>query len=89
MPTVKRTISIPEDIFAAAELTGKRLGLSRSELYSRAVSQYIKEQDAGMVTQRLNAVYGAEDSVLDPLLAEAQAASLNDDWADDSGEDRP
>jgi len=92
MPVVKRTISIPEDVFAAAEAAGSRLGLSRSELYARAVRRYVTELDADMVTRRLNDVYGTEDSGLDPLLAEAQTASLDkdellDDWTDDDRSD--
>jgi metal-responsive CopG/Arc/MetJ family transcriptional regulator len=39
---MKTAVSIPEPIFHAAEALAKRLGLSRSELFSRALEAYLE-----------------------------------------------
>ncbi|MEQ9238858.1 MAG: hypothetical protein RIG66_32775 [Coleofasciculus sp. E2-BRE-01] len=39
---MKTAVSIPDPIFEAAEAMSKRLGLSRSELYARALQAYFK-----------------------------------------------
>jgi len=73
---MKTAISIPDPIFRAAEELARRLGLSRSELYSRAVAALVQKHGDESVTQRLDAIYGSEDSSLDPVLARLQHASL-------------
>lgn len=80
---MKTAISIPDPLFDAAESLAARLGISRSELYQRAVREFIKRHRHDLVTERLDAVYGAEDAVstLDPVLRELQAETLLDeDW---------
>ena len=58
---MKTAISIPDPVFKNAERLAKRLGLSRSELYVRAISNYVKEHKGEKVTELLNAVYGEMD----------------------------
>ena len=41
-PNVKTVISIPDSLFRAAERAAKRLGVSRSEFYQRAISLYLQ-----------------------------------------------
>jgi metal-responsive CopG/Arc/MetJ family transcriptional regulator len=73
---MKTSISIPDQIFREADAAAKHLGMSRSELYAQAVSQFLEAQRRARVTERLDAVYDAEMSHLDPVLAALQAASL-------------
>jgi metal-responsive CopG/Arc/MetJ family transcriptional regulator len=73
---VKTAISIPDDLFRAAERTAERLGLSRSELYRRAVAAFLQRHSDEAVTESLNAVYADQDSRVDPSLLRAQVASL-------------
>lgn len=75
---VKTAISLPDEVFEEAERLAKRRGISRSELYARAVAEFIKEERFLGVRERLDSVYGAEpsDSRLDPVLGEIQARSL-------------
>ena len=73
---MKTAISIPDPIFAAAERVAMRLGMSRSELYARAVSRFVDAHRDEIVTEALNAVYEEEVSRLDPVLASMQTASL-------------
>ncbi len=78
---MKTAISIPDPIFHAAEHLAKRLGMSRSELFSRAVATYIEAHKSDRVRETLNQVYAKESSSLDLPLMEMQSASLlKEDW---------
>jgi len=78
---MKTAISIPDQIFTAAEQTAKRLGISRSELYASAVRDYVESHMAEAVTEKLNQVYSAEESSLDTSLQSLQSSSLDrEDW---------
>ena len=73
---MKTAISIPDEVFDAAEKLARSLKLSRSELYARAVRELLERQRRENVTARLNAVYGEDQEGLDPVLARMQLASL-------------
>jgi metal-responsive CopG/Arc/MetJ family transcriptional regulator len=78
---MKTAISLPYDLFRAGDALAKRLKVSRSELYARALAEYVVKHSADQLTQRLNAVYATEDSALDPRLARLQTRSLaRDEW---------
>ena len=78
---MKTAISIPDEIFTAAEQTAKRLGVSRSELYSNAVRDYIESHIAEEITEKLNQVYRTEKSSLDPSLQSMQSSTLGrEEW---------
>ena len=78
---MKTAISIPDEIFDAAEELAHRLGLSRSELYARSVADFVERQRRDDVTARLNGVYADGDECLDPILERLQLASLRrEDW---------
>jgi hypothetical protein len=78
---MKTAISIPDDVFHAAEELSKRLGMSRSELYAKAVAAFIASQRSEGVREKLDAVYEVEDSGLDPVLSQWQWLSLpREDW---------
>jgi len=75
---MKTAISIPDDLFLVAEQTAKRLGLSRSELYRRAIGTFLQRNNDKLVTDTLNEVYDeqAVEDHLDPILLQMQFASL-------------
>jgi hypothetical protein len=75
---MKTAISIPDPLFEEAERIAKRRGMSRSELYSRAVAEYVRGERFLGVRERLDAVYqgNPQDSCLDPCIEQAQARSL-------------
>ena len=52
--TMKTAISLPNDVFEAAEATAKQLGLSRSELYTRAIRAYLEAHGTDRLTEKLN-----------------------------------
>jgi metal-responsive CopG/Arc/MetJ family transcriptional regulator len=73
---MKTAISLPDDLFRHSDALAKRLGVSRSELYARALEEYVAKHRADQVTKRLNAVYATESSKPDPKLTRAQRRSL-------------
>jgi metal-responsive CopG/Arc/MetJ family transcriptional regulator len=77
---MKIAISVPDPTFEAAERISKRLGMSRSQLYSRAVDAFIKEHRGVGVREALAAVYGSEPSEVDPLIDQLQAEALREEW---------
>jgi metal-responsive CopG/Arc/MetJ family transcriptional regulator len=74
---MKTAISLPDALHRSGDRLAKRLGISRSELYARALAEYVAKHQSDQITQRLNAVYGAQDSRLDPALAQAQLEVLS------------
>ena len=75
---MKVALSIPDDLFDSAETLSKKLRVSRSRLYSTALAEFLAKHRGRKTTERLNAVYAAEDSRLDPRLRRLQARSLRE-----------
>lgn len=73
---MKTAISIPDDVFDAADDLAAELGVSRSELYARAVEEYVAKHRQQDITRQLNAVYAAEAGGLEPGLRQAQARTI-------------
>jgi hypothetical protein len=73
---MKTAISIPDPVFRSAEELARRLGISRSELYTRAVAALLEDQRAESITARLNEIYGLDGNVVDPAIAAAQARAV-------------
>ena len=78
---MKTAISIPDPVFHSAEELAARLGISRSELYCRALREMLEKHDATAITAQLDAVYGAgeADTGLDPALAKMQWHSIRNE----------
>lgn len=53
---MKVAVSIPDDIFAEAEALAKRLKATRSDIYSRALGEFVGHHSAEQVTERMNEV---------------------------------
>jgi metal-responsive CopG/Arc/MetJ family transcriptional regulator len=80
---MKTAISIPDLLFEAAERVALRLGISRSELYRRALKKFLEDRSYQVIRERLDEVYGSgsDDGRLDPAIEYAQRESLpEDDW---------
>jgi len=75
---MKTAISIPDPVFKVAERLAKRLGMSRSELYVRAISSYVEEHKSQKVTELLNEIYGGmENQELETGFKRAQMKSIS------------
>jgi metal-responsive CopG/Arc/MetJ family transcriptional regulator len=78
---MKTAISIPDSIFQAAEGLAHRLGISRSELYSKAIAEYMNSHKKHNITKILNEIYGEESSSLDEELDTMQMRSIpKEEW---------
>ena len=78
---MKTAISIPDEVFVAAEGLAERLGMSRSQLYSSAIAQYLVAHRSKGVTARLNQVYNTEHGEMDPAILDFQNRSMStEDW---------
>ena len=73
---MKTAISLPDDVFASTDTLARRMGLSRSALITRALTEFIAKHRSARVTERLDAVYSVESDQLDPALARSQREAL-------------
>ncbi len=77
---MKTAVSIPTDLFQQAERRARKLGVSRSELYARALERLLRQEPDKDVTTALEAIYSSEDSSLDRPLAAAQRKATAETW---------
>jgi metal-responsive CopG/Arc/MetJ family transcriptional regulator len=54
MTHVKTAISLDESLFREAEEWAGKLGVSRSQLFARALAEYIRERENEELLRRLN-----------------------------------
>lgn len=76
---MKTAISIPDAVYRAAERLAKRKGVSRSELYARAVEALVRAEDDDEVTAQLNRVYSRDQGSLDGALRNVPSRVLRDE----------
>jgi len=50
---MKIAVSLPDGLFKMAEATSRRLRVSRSELYAKALAEFLKRQQENTITERL------------------------------------
>ena len=78
---MKTAISIPDAVFQAADHAAKKLGISRSELFTRAVKEMLDFQEGESVTAALDELYADETSGLDIDVVLMQFQALEqDEW---------
>jgi metal-responsive CopG/Arc/MetJ family transcriptional regulator len=53
---MKTAISLPDEVFEKAEATAKRLKISRSELYVRALQEFLDTHSPDRLTEAWDAV---------------------------------
>ena len=73
---MKAAISVPDKLFKSGDALARRLGVSRSRLYSDALADLLAKQRGKDLTKRFNAIYDSEDSRLDEVVNELQVRSL-------------
>lgn len=78
---MKTAISIPNTLFESAEILAHQLEISRSELYAKAMSEYLDNHKYQEVTKTLNQVYANSSSKLEGELATMQSSSIEqEEW---------
>jgi predicted transcriptional regulator len=79
--SMKTAVSLPDELFQEAEATARRLRVSRSELYAKAIKAFLTQQNGDAITERLNDLYSRHAARVDPELHRAQLNSLTkDSW---------
>jgi len=73
---MKTAVSLPDELFRVAEAAARRLRISRSELYARAIAEFLQGQRENSITERLNHVYSRRAARLDSGLHRAQLKSF-------------
>lgn len=80
---MKAAVSIPDDVFNEAEALASELKTSRSQLYSRALREFLARHAPDRVTESYNQVCDdlGEAASLDPALrSAAKKALLKTEW---------
>ena len=76
MVNIKTGVSIREDLAGEADALARRLHVSRSQLYSMALDEFIRKHENRALLERLNASYGEGlDPEEDELLRNAKRYS--------------
>ena len=73
---MKTAISLPEEVFRHAEALARHLSISRSQLYSRALSEYLSRHAPDRVTETLDRLCGEIAGETDRFVAEASRRVL-------------
>jgi metal-responsive CopG/Arc/MetJ family transcriptional regulator len=76
---MKTAISIPDPLFKAAEKLARQRKISRSELYSQALSEFLSKHERERIKAQISAVAEEVDTSLDPALIHSQAKVLSKD----------
>ena len=78
---MKVAVSIPDPIFAQAEGLAKRLKLSRSKVYARALDEFVSSHSEDEITRLANAMADEPDEADEILLrAGARTALDHSEW---------
>lgn len=80
---MKTAISLPDDVYEAAEALAKERGLPRSHIYVLALRSYLEQQRGEKIMEQLNEFYSKEKNDLDPGLQRAQARTWIESTQDD------
>jgi metal-responsive CopG/Arc/MetJ family transcriptional regulator len=78
---MKTAISLPDEVFHAAERHARRVQKSRSQLYAEALTEYLARHAPDEVTEAMNQVMDELEKPLDPFVATAARRVLEQsDW---------
>jgi metal-responsive CopG/Arc/MetJ family transcriptional regulator len=79
---MKTAISLPDELFEEGEQVAKRLAVTRSELYARALSEFVGRYRAGEVRDSYDRAYGDEatDAASRFRRAAARRAFQSSEW---------
>ena len=68
---MKTAVSLPDEVFRAAERQARRLKKSRSQLYAQALSEYLARHAPDEVTAAMNRVVETLREPTDPFVSAA------------------
>ena len=73
---MKTAVSLPDEIFEAAERLATQRGLTRSALYAQALEAFLNANGIDPLTEAINRVADGVDTRLDPALKRLQNVTL-------------
>jgi metal-responsive CopG/Arc/MetJ family transcriptional regulator len=73
---MKVAISIPDEVFSEAESLAKGLKVSRSEIYGRALREFLGRHVPDRVTEQMNRTVAAVGETVDPFTKRAARGVL-------------
>jgi metal-responsive CopG/Arc/MetJ family transcriptional regulator len=73
---MKTAVSIPDDIFKKAERLARRMKKSRSELFSKALADYVARHAPDHVTETMNQVCAEVGVETDSFVSAASRRTL-------------
>jgi metal-responsive CopG/Arc/MetJ family transcriptional regulator len=73
---MKTTVSIPDDIFEAAERLARRTKRSRSRLFSDALKEYLARRSPQKITEDMNRISAKIRQKRDPFVSLATRRAL-------------
>jgi antitoxin MazE6 len=73
---MKTAVSIPDDVFEDAERLAGRLQTSRSQLYARALSEFVARHDDDHITASINKVVDEVGTEIDDFTHQAARQAL-------------
>jgi predicted transcriptional regulator len=73
---MKAAVSIPDDVFGEGERLARRLKTSRSQLYARALAQFVAQHDENRVTVGMNEVIDQVGEGVEPFTRVAASQVL-------------
>jgi predicted transcriptional regulator len=71
---MKIAVSVPDELFARADELANRLGISRSEVYARALEEFLQAQGDDPVTTKLDEL--ADELASGPVVGAAAGRQL-------------
>jgi metal-responsive CopG/Arc/MetJ family transcriptional regulator len=74
--SMKVAVSIPDPVFAQGEALAKRMKLSRSKLYAKALDAFVADHVNSALTAQINAALDKIGNEPDPFVAEAARQTL-------------
>jgi metal-responsive CopG/Arc/MetJ family transcriptional regulator len=78
---MKTAVSVPDELFEAAERQAERTKKSRSQLYAEALAEYLGRHAPDEVTEAMNAVVDQLHEPTDPfVVAASQRALRRSEW---------
>ena len=78
---MKTAISIPDKLFREVDQYAKSHGYSRSQLFAKAVAQYLELHPSDHITKQLNEVYSSVPAELNDTLSAMQSSSIEkEEW---------
>ncbi|HKH49104.1 MAG TPA: CopG family transcriptional regulator [Thermoanaerobaculia bacterium] len=85
MSTVKTAISLPEPLFEKADAFARQQNISRSQLFARAVEEFLRHHESQALLDALNRVYKdysptQEEKEVRRLMKQKQRERVKGEW---------